>query len=446
MGAHWSFWVWVPNFQLQPQFFVLFPTFIDFFFGSTHKQIRIFTSATSRESRLMVMVMQFASMTSPWKPHLAMSTTVRFSIGQLLGMDDTIGDLLAGDLQAQFAVAYDGSDWCKTSRVCGSKKSHVGMLESQIGCFFGKSRILSSHIEHNFHPWKQKWSSRRLESVFSPHHCVGFLFFAWIPPLSTGFRIPPRRLTIISHLSSHLSHHTTTHHSSTSHTSLITSLITSHSSHHNSSQLHFSHLTYHISHHISLITPQLITAPLLTSHSSHQCGRRSTQSLLAELRRVWPPLGPRLAFVWQAQYTEPPGGAAARVAAAWAAAGFHVATQSLCGARGRRLGRAWLSCGRRSTHSPLGGAARVAAAGFHLISSYLILSHLISSYLISLSLARLGGEPHIQNLKLSYKSPAGVAAVSGSVCAIMTISARFGAQYVFLGFSWSCMFRMDISY
>jgi len=64
-----------------------------------------------------------------------MSTTVRFSIGQLLGMDDTIGDLLAGDLQAQFAVAYDGSDWCKTSRVCGSKKSHVGMLESQIGCF-----------------------------------------------------------------------------------------------------------------------------------------------------------------------------------------------------------------------------------------------------------------------------------------------------------------------
>ena len=40
-----------------------------------------------------------------------MSTTVRFSIGQLLGMDDTIGDLLAGDLQAQFAVAYDGSDW-----------------------------------------------------------------------------------------------------------------------------------------------------------------------------------------------------------------------------------------------------------------------------------------------------------------------------------------------
>ena len=39
------------------------------------------------------------------------------------------------------------------------------------------------------------------------------------------------------------------------------------------------------------------------------------QSLL-ELRRTWPPLGPRLAFVWQAQCTEPPGKAAARVAAA----------------------------------------------------------------------------------------------------------------------------------
>ncbi|CAJ1380337.1 unnamed protein product [Effrenium voratum] len=42
--------------------------------------------------------------------HLAMSTTIRLSIGQLLGMDDTIGDVLAGDLQAQFAVAYDSTD------------------------------------------------------------------------------------------------------------------------------------------------------------------------------------------------------------------------------------------------------------------------------------------------------------------------------------------------
>ena len=54
-------------------------------------------------------------------------------------------------------------------------------------------------------------------------------------------------------------------------------------------------------------------------------GRRSTQSLLEELRRAWAPLGPRLPFAWQAQYTEPPGGAAARVGAAGAAAAFCVA-------------------------------------------------------------------------------------------------------------------------
>ena len=52
-----------------------------------------------------------------------MSTTVRFSIGQLLGMDDTIGDLLAGDLQAQFAVAYDGSDW--TWRYMAAVEDHM---------------------------------------------------------------------------------------------------------------------------------------------------------------------------------------------------------------------------------------------------------------------------------------------------------------------------------
>ena len=173
---------------------------------------------------------------------------------------------------------------------------------------------------------------------------MGFLFFAWIPPLL--FPLPPRRfipashhnssqlhfshLTYhishhislitpqlitapllthhLSHLSSHLTHHTTTHHSSTSHTSLITSLITSSSSHHN-----FSHLTYHISHHIFIITPQNMTAPLLTSHSSHQCGReqrpRGDAACVAAA-------GPRLSFVWQAHYAEPFGGAAARVAAA----------------------------------------------------------------------------------------------------------------------------------
>ena len=56
------------------------------------------------------------------------------------------------------------------------------------------------------------------------------------------------------------------------------------------------------------------------------CGRRIAQSLLEELRRAWPPLGPRLAFVWQAYCTEFSGGTAARVAAAPAAPGFHAAS------------------------------------------------------------------------------------------------------------------------
>ena len=90
--------------------------------------------------------------------------------------------------------------------------------------------------------------------------------------------------------------------------------------------------------------------------STLSCGRRSTQSLLDELRRAWPrgrgtaaafqagavhrascmdelrrawpPLGPRLPFAWQAQYIALPGRAAARVAAAGAAAAF--AWQAQC--------------------------------------------------------------------------------------------------------------------
>ena len=88
-------------------------------------------------------------------------------------------------------------------------------------------------------------------------------------------------------------------------------------------------------------------------------GRRSTQSLLEELRRAWAPLGPRLPFAWQVQYTEPPGGAAARVGAAGAAAAFcmagavHRASWRTCGARGRRWGRGCLLRCRCSTQSLL---------------------------------------------------------------------------------------------
>ena len=46
-------------------------------------------------------------------------------------------------------------------------------------------------------------------------------------------------------------------------------------------------------------------------------GSRSTQGLLEELLRTWSPPGPRLTFVWHAQYTEPSGGAVARAVASW---------------------------------------------------------------------------------------------------------------------------------
>ena len=237
---------------------------------------------------------------------------------------------------------------------------------------------------------------------YSPHHCVGFLFFAWIPPLLLlRPSAAPRSQFITAPL---LTPHLSQHNSSTSITSLITAqLITAplltphlshlhfshHLSHHHSSQLHFSHLTSHthphLSHHLShhhssqlhfshlthhIITAQLITAPW--SADCHRlpfswqvqcdclsCGRRSTQSCQAELRRAWSPLGRGCGARgrrWAA--------AASRVAGA-----AHRAFGRSCGAattRGRRstqscpaeLRRAWsplghgcLSRGRRSTQS-----------------------------------------------------------------------------------------------
>ena len=124
---------------------------------------------------------------------------------------------------------------------------------------------------------------------------------------------------------------------------------------------HLSYLTHHTT------APQLITAPLLTppssQHYSHNTHSTSSHTFLITALLItagfraagpWPPLGPRLTFVWQAQYTEPPAGAAARWPPLWAAANFrvagalHRASWRSCGARGRRLDRGWLSCGKRA--------------------------------------------------------------------------------------------------
>ena len=157
---------------------------------------------------------------------------------------------------------------------------------------------------------------------------------------------------LITHNSSHTTHlihnssltqlisHTThlTHNSS--HPTHLTQLISHNSSHtqlisHNSflTQLisHTTHLT-HNSSHTQLISHNSSHTQLISHNSSHTprltdvlLGRRSTQSFLKELRRGLSPQWPRLVFVWQAQYTELPEGAAARIVAAVAAARFCVA-------------------------------------------------------------------------------------------------------------------------
>ena len=136
--------------------------------------------------------------------------------------------------------------------------------------------------------------------------------------------------------------------------------------------------------------PQWAAAAFRVAGAVHRASRRScgargrcwaaaafrvagvAQSLLDELRRAWSPLGRGCLSCDRRKYTELPGGAAARVAAAgprlpfvwhcgargrrWAAAAFcvagavHRASRRNCGARGRRWAAAAFSCGRRNIH------------------------------------------------------------------------------------------------
>ena len=187
---------------------------------------------------------------------------------------------------------------------------------------------------------------------------MGFLFFALHPPRPRPPALPPL-------YTSYSSQHNSSHHLSQPprHTALITApLITSHSSHHNSSQLHFSHLTHHTTtHHSSTHHSEPSGEAAARGRAAARVSTQSrTQSRLAELLRAWPPpaagvrvagavyravwrgccargrrwpaddvrvlrlpggiaarmaaAGPQLAFVWKAQYIEPPGGAAVSLA------------------------------------------------------------------------------------------------------------------------------------
>ena len=211
---------------------------------------------------------------------------------------------------------------------------------------------------------------------FSPHHCVGFLFFAWIPPLSSvRRRRAPHSLTH--------SHSLTLTHSFTHCTDSFLAAFGVAGAVHRASWRSCgargrrwgrgclwrgrTQYTEPPGGAAARVGAAGAAAAFRMASAVHRaswrsCGARgrrwgrgcllrgrcSTQSLLEELRRAWAPLGPRLPFAWQAQYTEPPGGAAAGVGAAGAAAAFcvagavHRASWRSCGARGRRWGRGCL--------------------------------------------------------------------------------------------------------
>ena len=116
--------------------------------------------------------------------------------------------------------------------------------------------------------------------LFSPHHCVGFLFFALHPPLRD--RPPPRLTTQLitsnssctthSHHSFHTTHHIhssyTTHHIYSSYTTDLTPPSHPFILHHS------SHTTHHIdsshtTHHIPFILHNSSHPLMSTSHTQH---------------------------------------------------------------------------------------------------------------------------------------------------------------------------------
>ena len=201
------------------------------------------------------------------------------------------------------------------------------------------------------------WTSQ-ICACCSPHHCVGFLFFAWIPP---GLRAA----------------------SSSSFASSAAAPSLTHSLTHSHTLTHSHSLTHSFTHSLT---------PSLTHSLTHSSSL--TQSLLEELRRAWPPLG--RGCLSRGRCSTQSFLAAFRVAGA-----VHRASWRSCGARGRRWAAAaflvaravhrelpgCVSRGRRSTQSlqeellpfawqaqctepPGGAAARVAAAGPRLPFSW----------------------------------------------------------------------------
>ena len=148
----------------------------------------------------------------------------------------------------------------------------------------------------------------RQKMIFSPHQCGVFVFSlaSRRPSSAVVRRRPPSSAAALSH-----THITKLISSYTSHVTSYTTHPTSHTTHltHNSS--HTTHLTQ-TTHNTTHLTP-------LISHNN------SSHTQLISHNSSHTQLMPRLLFVWQAQYTERPEGAAARIVAGVAAAALCVA-------------------------------------------------------------------------------------------------------------------------
>ena len=134
----------------------------------------------------------------------------------------------------------------------------------------------------------------------SPHHCGVLVFLLASRPSPASIARPVRHPPRLCHL--------------------ISQLLISHRSSHTT---HLTHTHAHTHHKTCLIHNSSHTQLIL--HTTHLTNRRSTQSALKELRRGLSPEWPRLLFVWQAQYTERPEGAAARIVAGVAPSVLRVA-------------------------------------------------------------------------------------------------------------------------
>ena len=191
---------------------------------------------------------------------------------------------------------------------------------------------------------------------FSPHYCVGFLFFAWIPPLSSA--AVRRRAALTTHLSEWVSEGVREWVSEGVREE-VSEWVSAHSLTHSrlpfAWQAQYTEPPRGAAASVAAAGPQL---PFAWQAQYKDPPRGAAARVAAG--------GPRLPFAWQVQYTEPPGGAAARVAVGGPRLPFAWQAQytGSCGARGRRWpAAAFCVAGAVYTEPPGRAAARVAAAG-----------------------------------------------------------------------------------